>query len=131
LTILSIDANNNKTYKCKQCGKIFRGQPCSVGSHFLKGFSSQEVQACLTKFKSLPLELQQEINNGKKEKAEKVDNKRKYNLQFVTNPSSDIRVQLGHEKKPFADAMVLKYVVTQGASHLTFQISFHTRLLWM
>jgi hypothetical protein len=42
--ILSIDSSNNKTYKCKQCGKTFKGQPCSVGSHFKKGFSTQEVQ---------------------------------------------------------------------------------------
>jgi ribosomal protein L37AE/L43A len=28
--ILSIDSNNNKTYKCKQCGKVFKGQPYHV-----------------------------------------------------------------------------------------------------
>jgi hypothetical protein len=33
--VLSIDSSNNKTYKCKQCGKIFKGQPCSAGRHFL------------------------------------------------------------------------------------------------
>jgi hypothetical protein len=117
--ITSIDKNNNKTYKCKQCGHEFKGQPCNVGSHFKPGFSSQEVRQCKTKFPQLPMELQQQINDSMKEKSSTSSRKRQHALQFDASTDrgqTDIGSSFKTQLKPYADAMVLKFAVTQGAS---------------
>lgn len=43
MQVLSIDRSKNKTYKCKQCGHKFTGQPCNLGSNLKKGFLRNEL----------------------------------------------------------------------------------------
>jgi hypothetical protein len=70
------------------------------------------------------LELRQQINDTKNEKSTASSAKRKHNIQFDANQESDIDsrgqpkidAKFDKEKKPLADAMILKYAVTQRAS---------------
>jgi hypothetical protein len=66
--IISVDRNNNKTYKCKQCGHEFKGQPCVVvpSKLYIQLFTGgNRIHALFLHLKSSECRQPKEIQSGK------------------------------------------------------------------